>query len=552
MKNIKKLGLKIGIVVALMLVVVAILIITPNFKKDENEGKLNFIINNNNVTAKLKKDIFIGENGVVYVSKEDMQNYFDGQIYYDKENDQIITTSDTRVAVLSLTQKKMKVNGSEVQLIGTIIKKEGVLYLPLSEMGEVYNIEVNATNSKVVTVDSLNRELIKADTNKDITVKYNTKLISRTIDKVKKGEKVVWISEKEGWTKIRTANGKLGYVKADTLTNKTFVREKMEEKKQITEKINLVWDYYSEYVDAPNRAGTRIEGINVVSPSFFSLTKGDNVSIIDNAARGGEQYMQWAKANDYKVWAMFSNNSMKETTSKILNNYTLREKMIEQIIALAIKYKVDGINVDFENMNMADKDMYSRFIIELAPRLRDYGIVTSVDVTAPDGSENWSLCFNRNVLANEADYLVFMAYDQYGISSTTPGTTAGADWVEANIKKFLGQEDVKAEKIILGMPFYTRVWKTDSAGKVSSIVVNMNKTNEKIPNNVGKKWDENTKQYYIEYELEGTKYQMWIEDAKSIRAKLDLITQYNLAGGAFWEKDRETDDIFGMVQEVLK
>lgn len=549
MKNIKNVWKKVAIVIGLLVVAVAILIVSPNFKKDPNEGKINFIINNKNVTASLKKDIFIDDNGVVYASKEDIANFFDGQIYYDKENEQVTTTSDTKVAVLSLKDKTMKVNGAERKLLGTVVRKDGTLYIPISELNGVYNVEVTNINNSVITIDSLDRELVKADAAKKISVKSTKKFIAKTVDKVGAGEKVIIISEKDGWTRIRTANGKIGYVKSDKLTNKTTVRKAIEKEPQVTGKVNLVWDYYSEYVTAPNRNGTSIKGINVISPTAFTLKNGDDVAIIDNASK---DYIDWAKANNYKVWAMFSNNSMRETTSKILNDYSKREKMIEKIVDLAVKYKVDGINVDFENMNKADKDVYSRFIIELAPRLREFGIVTSVDVTAPDGSENWSLCFDRDVLADASDYLVFMAYDQYGISSTKAGTTAGADWVEANIKKFLGQEAVAKEKIILGMPLYTRLWKTDSNGKATSNVVNMNQIDNKLPSNVEKVWDENTKQYYVEYETNGVKYQMWIEDEKSIEEKLNLINQYELAGGAFWEKDRETENIWTLAEEKLK
>lgn len=551
MEIVKKIWKKVAIVGILLIIVASILIVSPNFKKDPNEGKINFIINNNNVTAKLKQDIFIDDNGVIYVSKEDIENYFDGQIYYDKENSQIITTSETKVAVISLTEKIMKVNGTQVKLLGTVVKKDGIFYIPISELENVYNIEIENINNSVVTIDSLDRQLIKADATKKISVKYNTKIISKTVDKVEAGEKVIVVSEKDGWTKVRTANGKLGYVKTDKLTNKTTVREAIEKTPQITGKVNLVWDYYSEYVNAPNRTGTTIPGINVVSPSFFSLKSADTVSINDNVKRGGEEYINWAKENGYKIWAMFSNNSMRETTSKILNNYSEREKMIEEIVNLAVKYQLDGINVDFENMNMSDKDVFSRFIIELAPRLREYGIVTSVDVTAPDGSENWSLCYDRDLIANEADYIVFMAYDQYGIFSTTPGTTAGSDWVEANIKKFIGQEAVSKEKIILGMPLYTRLWKTDADGKSTSSIINMNQIDTKLPSDVAKTWDEDKKQYYVEYNSGNYKYQIWIEDETSIREKLNLINQYELAGGAFWEKDRETEDIWNIAKEVL-
>ncbi len=551
MKNIKKIWKKVAIIIGLLAMVGVILVVSPNFKKDPNEGKINFIINNNNVTGKLKHDIWMNENNVAYASMDDLKNYFDGQIYYDKENNQIITTSETKVAVLSLTEKKMILNGAEVKLVSGALKQDGVFYLPISEMAKVYNVEINNIHNKVITLDSLERELIKADVTKNVSVKYNTKWITKTVDKVKQGSKVIVISEKEGYSRIRTENGKIGYIKSDKLTNKTTVREKLETKAQVTGKINLVWDYYSEYVNAPVRT-ENIPGINVVSPSFFSLKNTDGFAIVNNAVRGGEDYIQWAKSNGYKIWAMFSNNSMRETTSKILNSYELRTKMIEKIVELAVQYQLDGINVDFENMNMADKDMYSRFIIELAPRLREYGIVTSVDVTAPDGSETWSLCFDRDVLADAADYLVFMAYDQYGISSTTPGTTAGCNWVETNVKKFMGQEAVAKEKIILGMPLYTRLWKTDRTGKSTSSVINMNKISEKIPESATKQWNEETKQYYVEWEQNGMKYQIWIEDATSIEEKLNLINTYELAGGAFWEKDRETEDIWQLAEEKLK
>ena len=90
--------------------------------------------------------------------------------------------------------------------------------------------------------------------------------------------------------------------------------------------------------------------------------------------------------------------------------------------------------------------MFSRFVIELTPRLKEIGLVTSVDVTAPDGGETWSMCFDRNVIGDAADYIVFMAYDQYGVSSTKPGTTAGYDWVKLSLNKFLKTEENTSRK----------------------------------------------------------------------------------------------------------
>ena len=209
---------------------------------------------------------------------------------------------------------------------------------------------------------------------------------------------------------------------------------------------------------------------------------------------------------------------------------------------MTISYNLDGVNIDFENMNESDKDVFSRFIIELAPRLKEYGKVLSVDVTAPDGSPDWSLCYNRNKIGKIADYVIFMAYDQYGVSSTSAGTTAGADWVEVNIKKFLGQEEVAAEKIILGMPFYTRAWNETSSG-VKSTVISMKYVDSAVPEEATRQWNNDLKQYYVEYQKNGTNYKMWIEDENSIEAKFVLMHNYNLAGAAYWQKDMEKEGL---------
>ena len=552
-KNLKTVR-NVVIILVVLIIIALIFTFAKNFMKDENDNKISMIINNRDVTERLKKEIFIDEKGVIYVSKADIANFFDEYIYNDEDSKQIITTYGTKVAAVSMEQNKMTVNGGATNILNTIVQKDNTYYMPFSEMNDIYNVEIKyIKDTNIITVDSLDKEQIKYTANKNISVKYKASGISKTIDKVKKGEKVIYISSTEkGWIKVRTENGKIGYVKENKLTNKIYVRENIEEQKE-NQKISLVWDYYSEYAKAPNRTGTTIEGVNVVSPAFFMLEKGENGTIFDNVGTSGQAYIDWAKSNNYEIWPMVSNNSLKDTTSNILNNYQHRQLLIENIVNMAIKYKLDGINIDFEYMYQADKDKFSRFIIELAPRLKEIGAKLSVDVTAPDGSADWSLCYDRHVIGNVADYIVFMAYDQYGTSSNKAGTTAGYNWVETNVNKFVGiQEEVPSEKVILGIPFYTRLWKEDSDGKISSVTVNMKAVDVVLPAEAERVWDETLKQNYVEYEQEGYTYKMWIEDERSIKAKLSLMQQYNLGGVAFWEKDRETSTIWSSIAEVIK
>ena len=548
-KSNKKRIYKIIVIVMFLVVIGFILNIAPNYIID-NSGKIGIIINNNDVTKSLKNDIYV-ENDIVYISSKDVANFFDGSIYYDNKYDQIITCSDTKVATLGINKQEIYINSSKVSINGSVTKKDNNFYLPFSEMEKVYNVEITYNkNSKIVTIDSLDRKQEKANSAKDCDIKYLATDLSKTVDKVKKGDTLIVVSNKDnnGWIKVRTENGIMGYVKE--IANLRTVRENMEDTKQIDGKVSLVWDYYSEYVNAPIRT-EKIEGVNVVSPSFAVLKKLGQGEIITNIGTQGKAYIDWAHSNNYKVWPMVSNNGMKETISEIINDYKLREKLINNILNMAVEYNIDGINIDFENIYEKDKDMFSRFIIELAPRLKEYGMVLSVDVTAPDGGEDWSMCYDRNEISKAVDYIVFMAYDQYGSTSPKEGTTAGADWVEVNIRKFLGQEGVDKEKIILGMPFYTRLWK-ETDGKISSTVVSMKSVDSTIPQTVERQWNDDLKQNYVEYQLNGSTYKMWIEDEESIKAKFELLKQYNLAGAAYWAKDRETQNIWNIIAEELK
>ena len=538
------------IIIVLILLVLCVFILNKakNYVIGKSENDINLIINNRNVTEDLKHPI-VKENEIIYMSMDDIENYFDKYIYIEEEINEIVTTYDKQIASIGFETNKLTLNGSTKKVQAHAIKKEEVIYLPISEMQEVYNVEM-AVSDKNITLDSLDRKQVKAYTKSNLSVKWKADFFSKTVDKVKKGDVLIAIEDVDkGWTRVRTQNGEVGYVKTSKLTNYTTVRDDFVEEKQIQGKVNMFWDYYSKYVKCPDRTGQVIEGVNVVSPSFFYIDEDGEFQ--DKVGDAGKQYIEWAHSNNYKVWAMVqSDEAGIKTTSTILNSYAKRQELIEKIIEVCVEYQLDGINIDFENMYEADKDKFSRFIIELEPRLNEIGAVLSVDVTAPDGDPNWSLCYDRNVIGHVADYIVFMAYDQYGNSSTKPGTTAGYNWVETNVKKFIDNEDVEPSKIILGMPLYTRQWTIDSNGEIDGRgVVSM--LNTKIPNNVEKQWDEDLKQYYIEYKSGSDTIKMWIEDGTSIAAKVSLVTKYGLAGTSCWRKDMETSNIWSVINEEL-
>lgn len=564
-----KIFLKLIIIAIFLAGVVFALKIAPNYIRNEITDKTNLVINYSNVTGRMKQNLLIDENGVVYLSLNDIMNYYDKHIYYDEQYNQIVTSSETKLAVLKIGENEMTVNGEKRKINGAAGVQDNIYYLPISEMEDVYNIKVSTMENKVV-IESLDKKLTTATVNKKTSIKYKATFFSKTIEKISENEKVVIADVDkntlpEGWAKVRTQNGNIGYIEEKYLNNISVEREEKKYVAQIEGKISLAWEYFSEYAKAPDNSEITYDGVNVVSPSFFylkledtekeKLTKLDVISqsrILENVGDEGVQYINWAKSNGYKVWPKVSNDTLSTTIDEfscIINDYKLREIMIKDIINYVKKYDLDGINLDFEYMYQNDKDAFSKFVIELAPQLRNLGVCLSVDVTAPDGSANWSLCYNRNVIGEVADYIVFMGYDQYG--TTKIGTTSGYNWVEISLNKFLNQEEIPSEKIILGLPFYTKLWKTKDGEVINNSVVMIKNVNNQIPENASKEWKEDLQQYYIQYEKDGYVYKMWIEDEQSFKRKIDLVQKYNLAGAGYWRKGFENQEIWSVIKNSL-
>lgn len=200
---------KILVTSVFLFVVGTIINIAPNYIQDKLKNRTNLIINNNNVTSSLKHEVIIDEKEIVYISFDDIKNFFDGEIYYDEQYNQIITTSKTKVAAIKIDKKEMYVNSSKVNTYASVMEKEEEYYIPFSEMKNVYNVDIKySKETDIVTIDSLEKEQKMGNSSKNASVKYKPTTFSKTLDKVKKGESVIVIGEEKGWYKVRTSKRK--------------------------------------------------------------------------------------------------------------------------------------------------------------------------------------------------------------------------------------------------------------------------------------------------------------------------------------------------------
>jgi spore germination protein YaaH len=165
-----------------------------------------------------------------------------------------------------------------------------------------------------------------------------------------------------------------------------------------------------------------------------------------------------------------------------------------------------------------------------------------MDITFYAGeNNNWSSFYERDKLAGIVDYLIIMAYDEHPGSSPVAGSVSSLPWVETNLQNLL--KEVPKEKLILGVPLYTRLWKVqikeDGTTEVSSESMSMAKAKEWLAEKgIQPVYDEASGQNYAEYhaEEENSTYKVWIEDELSLTKRANLTTNYQLAGMASWSR----------------
>lgn len=314
------------------------------------------------------------------------------------------------------------------------------------------------------------------------------------------------------------------------------------------EKISLVWEYAQNYT--PNRSSEKKnDAINIVSPTWIYVSdeKGNVTESITSS------YVSWARANGYEVWPTIKNDNIGiEKTSLLVTDMKNRENFINNILNICKEYKFEGINLDFEHMYQRDRMEYVILVRELAATLKREGIITSVDVNVPDGSSEWSLCFDSKSISDSCDYIMVMAYDQYGQSSKVAGPVAGLNWIEKNMKKMIERDEIDNQKIVLGIPFYSRQWKVKNGEVISTNSLSMKNAVKQIGSY--SKWDEELGQYVVNTKNTDTGVEMitYVENKDSLEEKIKLVDKYNLAGVAAWRRGFETEDVWNSIEKIFK
>jgi spore germination protein YaaH len=504
------------------------------------------------------------QNDQLYLPFQFISAHLDEGITYDEQTQSVIIISNENILRFPKQKLEKFVNEQPFEIeVETFISENQELYVEIEQLENVYPIGYRffeETGSVVIRKDGEEQQIgfVKEEAKqKDLRIKTTNSYFSDYYAAVSPGEKLYIESEEETFYYVRNEKGISGYMKKNLIENIgieeiVFFRDKTFRQLEYPEgPINLTWEaVYSKNPDVETLPA--LPGINVVSPTWFKLKNEDG----DIHSLASMTYVHWAKDRDYHIWGLFSNDFDPKRTHLALQTYETRQKMIRQLLQYSEMYDLDGINVDFENVYLKDKDLVTQFVRELTALAHQAGLIISMDITFISTSEMWSMFYDRKALADIVDYMVVMAYDEHWGSSPLAGSVASFPWVERNLTKLL--EIIPSERLILGIPTYTRIWKEQETEggniEVSSKALSMRAVEDWIEErDLTPEFDDASGQDYVEFydEEEKATFKIWIENANSIARRGEMVHDYNLAGVASWNRFFANDESWDALNSVL-
>ena len=476
-----------------------------------------------------------------YLPLDIVTTYLNQRYYWDSANQQILYATPSEL------QKYPAVETGD----GDVWLKDGAVYLSMDFIKKFTDLDVSVYDSPSrIVIQYKFTGINTATVKKDTSIRYRGGIKSPILTDVKKGDTVIYMEALEDWVQVATFDGYVGYISQKNISDsETQDLERDFQKEEYSylsmdEPVNLGWHQVTTQ-DANAYLGdtiANVSGMNVISPTWFYLqdTNG-NIADISSA-----DYVSQAHEKGLKVWGLIDNFTADVSTTDTLSQLSSRQNIIAQLIQAAANVGLDGINVDFESLSEDAGPHFLEFLRELSIECHKNNLVVSVDNPVP---EDFTSHYDRREQGLVVDYVIIMGYDEHYVGSDA-GSVASLPWVEQGVQDTLAE--VPAERTILAIPFYTRLWKT-TGGALTSEAIGMDEAAQDVADSGTEAvWDGSVGQNYATYETsDGATYQIWLEDAASIAEKVKLIPKYGLAGVAEWKLGFENSSIWQTISDNI-
>lgn len=511
----------------------------------------------------------IWRNNEIYIERSFISTHLNPNILYDKTDEILCIATDFERVKIPKNSSDYIVNGKKISFgKETSLIKENLVYVAGDIVEKFYNVEIdysekyNILNFEKTNVERMSAIVAKEENifdknGNDIT--FSDKNGNSSEAKIYEGENVSVFEENNNYVKIKSSEGFVGFVdktalekitkKESVVTSKTAERQTL----NISGKAVLLFEQITN--ETANALSIKQEiptGVDVLIPTWFSFKPANGSTDGEIISLANSNYVNFAHSKGRKVWGLITDNFKSDISRKVLKTSKMREKVVNQIGQLAKEYNLDGINIDFENVPSDCSREFNQFMRELSACLNNLNISLSVDVYIP---RSWTSHYDRATLGKIVDYFIVMGYDQHTDGSEESGSVATIGWSEDSIT-LTEEAGVPKEKLILGIPFYTRLWKETSNGMNINISTKAYGMNEGY--NIMKEkgatfnWLSDLGQNYAQITKDGSTYKMWLEDEKSVEERMKVVKKYEIAGTAAWKRGLEKPEVWQIIKKYMK
>ncbi len=500
-------------------------------------------------------------DGGIYLPYETVKTLLNSDFYLDEAEHVLLLALPTELIQASEGEAHYNINQEERQLSAPALRNMGGTYFVSAEFVELFsNVEFEYySNPNRLIVHYQWVDFLYYNTVEEAPLRVEPSIKSEILVQLQEGAKLYYIggtgTAGRSFIKVMTQDGIYGYVQRKFLNESYYeVRESSYQAPVYTyhtmeEKVRLGW----HQITVPE-ANAKLDnilkgttGLNVIAPTWYRLAdeKG-NISSLADAA-----YVEKAHSKGLQVWALVDNFDKNVSTFEVLSSTAARANLIQNLIDDAKKYELDGINIDFETLSTSTGAHFIQFLKELSIQCRNTGLVLSVDNYVPAPYNEF---YDLKTQGEVVDYVIIMAYDEHYSGSPEAGSVSSINFVKEAVNNTLAK--MPRERIIMGIPFYTRLWKekeTEGQISLSSEALTMaGAESVLVQNGVSASWDEKTAQNYVEYEKDGTVYKMWMEDEDSLTRKLQIISEANVSGIAAWRLGYESEEIWPLIDFMIQ
>ena len=499
-------------------------------------------------------------DGMAYIDLDTIIEYFDDRYYWDSYENLLVYTTPSEIIKTETASKYYSVNKTRRDTSYVTVKvTNGKVYVAAEYIKLFSNFNYTMYEAPYrLIIDHEYVDYLYADVTKATQIRTAADIKSEILKEVAVGEKLMFIdnkgAEEKGFVRVMTEDGVRGYVKKKYISA-TYYDTKTSNYEtpvysNITKnyRINLVWHQVTNEQANDNMTSLldSTKGVTTISPTWFRVDSVEGTL----SSLASEDYVERAHSRGVEVWALVDNFDTSVDCYELLSRTSRRERLVNEIIAAAIKYNLDGINIDFESLTSQTGVHYIEFLRELSVKCRSNQIVLSVDNYVP---ASYNMFYDLEEQGEIIDYVIIMAYDEHHSKSEEAGSVASIGFVTNAVNDTLKYVD--KEKMIIGMPFYTRLWKAVTEnGQTSLTSEALGMANAKSvlsKNGITAAWDENTAQYYAEYESGGAVYKIWLEESESIEEKLNVIFGADAAGVACWRLGFENSEVWDVILKYV-